>query len=294
VQVADSHIKNYPAPEMIQKVYQAICNYGQIAIGTGEGSSLVLPNLFDFSRQFELTDIYAALKILVLEEYLDFQEQNTSHSKVQFLLSRESLMFWIRKNTIFATLIRTLVRFYPNILSESVLIYENQLAHVLKKSSTQIIDSLHLLQEQQIIDFQAGGQKNTIYFLKDRLSSAFFHLRKDRYFARKEDALFKMKAMQRYVQSKTCRSVFLLSYFGEHHSAACGICDECYVPEKVDLKEEKKRFLAWTSAQEKWGFQDLQTHFSQIDILILENWIDELILKEKIFFRDWWFFKEDG
>ena len=30
-----------------------------------------------------------------------------------------------------------------------------------------------------------------------------------------------------YLQTTACRSVFLVSYFGEEHPSECGVCDNC-------------------------------------------------------------------
>jgi ATP-dependent DNA helicase RecQ len=285
-------LRNYPEPEIVQKVYQAICNYGKIAQGTGQGSTVILPNLLDFSAQFELSDIYAALKILTLEEYLDFQEQNIAHSRSRILLSREQLILWIRKNTIFAPLIRILVRVYPRILETDVPIYENQIAYVLRKKPAEIINLLQTLHQKKAIDYQEGGQKNTVYFLRDRVSAHFFCLRTDRYYARKEDALKKMQAMKKYVSAKICRSVFLLSYFGEHQGEFCGLCDECLVENNSFSPQDHARFLAWIAERTQWNFQDLQIHFSNIDIRTLEGWVEDLIEKEQVYFDNWWFFNK--
>ena len=283
--------RNYPDPEMIRKTYHAICNYGKIAVGSGLGSKIFLPNLFDFAKTFELSEIYPCLRILELEEYCSFQEKNTAYAQAQILYTREQLILWLKNFPEYANILRFLVRNYSNIFTEKVSIYEHQLAFLLRKKVEEVKNILLDLKAKKIIFYQASGQENVIYFLKNRIQNDYFTLRKDRYYARKKDAEIKAQAMSRYVQSSVCRSRYLLSYFGEHQGQACGICDVCLAKQPINFSQMEKEFRAWVLQQEHWNFKHVHLYFPRMPIEILEQVIDNFIKQQKIKFEDGWFHK---
>ncbi|MBC7862626.1 MAG: ATP-dependent DNA helicase RecQ, partial [Bacteroidia bacterium] len=82
----------FPAMEVIKKVYSAICNYHQVAVGAGQGMS------FDFeinilSEKYKLSprDIYSSVKFLEKEGYLASLDAFFQPTRLMFICSANEL-----------------------------------------------------------------------------------------------------------------------------------------------------------------------------------------------------------
>jgi ATP-dependent DNA helicase RecQ len=72
----------------------------------------------------------------------------------------------------------------------------------------------------------------------ERLDSKDLYISKENYTLRKKTARIRLDALKEYLTTKrTCRSLFLLSYFGETGHKRCGQCDVCLERNKAQLSE---------------------------------------------------------
>ena len=79
-----------------------------------------------------------------------------------------------------------------------------------------------------IIRYVPCDKATVLYLHHDRLRPKNINLDPERYSLLKEMALEKIQKMIDYVQEEdTCRSSYLLEYFGQTDSAPCGTCDIC-------------------------------------------------------------------
>jgi ATP-dependent DNA helicase RecQ len=74
-----------------------------------------------------------------------------------------------------------------------------------------------------------------VYYNQPRRKSEDIHIDEKAYQFRKEQFVKRVNGMLEYVQTKSCRSSAISSYFGEQESTACGICDNCVKKEKEKL-----------------------------------------------------------
>jgi ATP-dependent DNA helicase RecQ len=89
-----------------------------------------------------------------------------------------------------------------------------------------------------VIDYVEQSSLPQLTLAMPRLEQAALRISKENYTALKENAFKKMKAVIGYVNSETtCRSQFLLNYFGEKNKHRCGICDVCLEQNKLELSE---------------------------------------------------------
>ena len=80
----------HPSPEVLKKVYQALANYYQLAVGSGAGESFDF-DLHEFSDRFSLHtgEVYVALKKLEEEGIIQFNESFYSPSQVHFIADKD-------------------------------------------------------------------------------------------------------------------------------------------------------------------------------------------------------------
>ena len=81
---------------------------------------------------------------------------------------------------------------------------------------------------EHIIRYVPSDHATVLYLHHDRLRPKNVNLDPERYTFLKDSGMSRMQKMIDYVsQDDTCRSSYLLEYFGQAESAPCGTCDVC-------------------------------------------------------------------
>ncbi len=140
-----------PALDYLKKIYQALANFFQLAIGSSQGEAYDF-DLDVFSKQFNLKPaaVHPALK--KLEEFGLIQLNDGFHrpSRVHFSIDKKKIYEFQVANARFDPIIKTLLRLYgAELFSDFVVISEGHLASALKLSVPEVkleIQKLHRLQ----------------------------------------------------------------------------------------------------------------------------------------------------
>jgi len=222
--------QSHPTPEFLKKVYQALCNYFQLAVGSSEGQSYDF-DLLDFGDRFNFhaSEVYAALKKLEEEGLVLFNESFYSPSALHFLMDKGSLYQFQVANARFDPIIKMLLRLYGGeLLSGFVKIAETYLGKGLKVPVDEVIETLQHLHDLQVVLYQPAKDKPQITFVLPRQDADRLPLNVKRLNDRKKLILDKMKAVIAFVTtSQRCRMQIMQDYFGEVSYTTCGICDVC-------------------------------------------------------------------
>ncbi|MCY1719887.1 RecQ family ATP-dependent DNA helicase [Prolixibacteraceae bacterium Z1-6] len=219
----------FPEVENIKRIYDALCNYFQIAVGFGKGKVLEF-SLQGFSQayKFQQAMVYNSLKILQREGYLEFTEEVDSPSRVFFPISRDELYKFQVANAKLDDFIKLLLRSYTGLFSGYVGIDEELLAKRSGLNHEQIYNYLKHLRKSNVIDYVPRNRTPFIYFSKERLTIERIKISKENYEIRKKDYAARIDAVIEYGSSTLkCRSQMLLAYFGETDAPPCGTCDVC-------------------------------------------------------------------
>lgn len=227
----------FPEPENIKRIYQALCNYLQVAEGFGKGQSFEF-SLQDFAQNFRFQQamVYNSLKILQREGYLEFTEEMDNPSRIYFTVSRDDLYKFQVANAEFDAFIKLVLRSYTGLFNGYVNIDEELLARRAGLDQDTVYNYLKHLRKSKIIDYVPRNRNPFIYFSKERISLNRLKITKENYDYRKKDFLERVGAVIHYATSKTtCRSQLLLQYFGENDSPECGICDVCRAMQQIGL-----------------------------------------------------------
>ena len=234
--VADS----FPEKEFIIKCYDALCNYYEIGVGSGEG----LIKEFDINKfcsifKFPILTTYNALKIAELCGYIEYVENVDSAARMMFLVDREELYSWQGTHHNDEIVLECAMRSYSGMFSEYAYINEDQLSRRSALSQKEVCEALISLSRQRVIHYIPRRQNPYIYFSAPREATKYVHIRKDVYEERKERFSKRIESMITYAtHDKKCRQLLLLEYFGEKSGKCCGICDNCL---KSDSNEVDKR-----------------------------------------------------
>lgn len=230
----------FPEKEFIKRCYDAICNYYEVAVGSGDG----LIKEFDINKfcsiyKFPILTTYNAIKIVELCGYIEYVENVDSAARMMFLVSRDELYSWQSTHPNEDVVLECAMRSYSGMFTEYAYINEEQLSRRSALSQKEICEALISLSRQRIIHYIPRKQNPYIFFSAPREATKYVHIRKDVYEERKERFEKRIESMITYAtHDKKCRQLLLLEYFGEKNGKECCICDNCL---KTDSKGVEKR-----------------------------------------------------
>ena len=222
------HALRYPEPGTVRQFYLDLMNHLQIAAGIGEDTSYVI-DMTHFATAFQWSSMQAQLLIRYLEDeqLICFSEGYAARSTVVFTANRAALDDFEKSQPMLFEMASALLRTYGGILTEPAYISEKQLARVVRLPETAITNSLKQLHRYRIIEYRPGTDQATITLLKNRMYRDDLRFDTQALLFRKEQDELRMKAMLSYVETDTCRSVFIGHYFGDDNQQVCGVCDRC-------------------------------------------------------------------
>ncbi len=234
----------FPDLQVVKQCYQALANYYQLAIGSGQGVTLPFDMMaFCAAYQLEFKDNYHALKLLEKQGYIQMHEAYYRASKIQIIAHKDILYNYQVKNKKADKIIKALERNYEGIYYKPATIKENKLSAITKLEVYEIEQILDLLHQNKVIDYNKHNDSASITFIAPREDAKHIHISPEHLKLRKEQALMKAKAMIDIVENDLqCRSISILKYFDEDHLEPCGKCDVC-------LRRSKSNMLDVSSAK---------------------------------------------
>lgn len=221
---------SYPPQSYIHDVYNAVCNYYHIPVGSGAGQRFQL-TLEDFCRNYHFQPLmaYTALCFLEKEGLLIMpQEREDCISQLYIRSSRQALYHYQTEHPRQDALLQVLLRQYGGLFSDYTDIYEGVVAKKLGVAEIEVIQMLREMGHLGLVSYRQKIYGPRIYFCADRVPDGNFSLSAAGYSQQRRHAAVRADAMYRYVQNNDiCRSRQLLTYFGETTSTDCDLCDVC-------------------------------------------------------------------
>lgn len=257
----------FPPIDDIKRVYRALCNFLKIAVGSGAGESYAL-EINTFCKNFDLPLIlvYNSLKILEAMKLIVFAEDAFQETRVKYAVGNAVLYGFQIENESCYPITAMLARAYAGIFNDFQEINEYELAKRLSIPYKEVVAKLKFLENQGIIDIEWRSDLPKIVFLSERMPNDYLSIPAEVYHHRKEIAIGKMKAVERYLLSNDCRALQLINYFGVA-SQPCGKCDNCLNNnEQATLEDYKEKLIALLSHEPK-TLSELKTIFLNQELL---------------------------
>lgn len=249
-ELLESMAERFPSIASIREVYQAIANYLQLPVGTGQGQ------YFDFDwtafiHRFKLPApmVLHALKILGQEGWVDYNEAVFIPPRIQFVAPRILLESLEQDDLDLDRLSKTLLRTYSGIYDQPVSVSEKHIASLLKTPLTEIQTQLQGLQHRGIIQYYPQKEDPQLYFPIPRIRAEELVINQTDLLARKKQYEDRLQAMLEYAENqKACRSQLIANYFGDLSTKPCGTCDNCLQTKReslttTDFEEIKKAVI---------------------------------------------------
>lgn len=231
----------HPTPEVIKKVYQALANYYQLALGSAAGESFNF-DLPDFSNRFSIPapEAFSAMRKLEEEGFIQFNESFYSPSHMCFAVDRTKLYEFQIANARFDPVVKMMLRVYGGeLFSGFVRVSEMQMARALQVNYNEMVSILNHLNAMQVIVYEPVKDKPQVTFLMPRQDAERLPLNIRRLEERKRLVIGKMQAMLDYAdETVRCRMQVIQEYFNDPLATACGICDVCLTRKKEEDRSE--------------------------------------------------------
>jgi ATP-dependent DNA helicase RecQ len=223
-----------PSVKLLKQVYRKLCNYFQISYGEGSYSSFNFEfNIFCQTYNFNPLTTYNALQILDRNSIISLTPQFKNNSFVQFIISGDDLYSYLRKNNSIGFITKSILRTYGGVFDQEVKINIGLIASKVNVPEKVVINALKQLEADSVILLKLGKSDTEITFIQPREDDKTINR-----IANIVEAQNKLKEQQvKYVieyinNEKDCKSLQLLSYFGETKLENCGICSVCISKKK--------------------------------------------------------------
>jgi ATP-dependent DNA helicase RecQ len=245
----------YPDKKFIYRIYEALGNHLQVAVGYG------LDSIHDFSLLdfcyafgFPILPTHNALKILELSGYIEYTEDADSSSRLLFTITRDDLYKYTRQDRHTDDVIQHVLRLYTGVFVKYAYIDEGLLSTRSGLSQQEIYEILTRLAKCGIVSYIPQKKTSLIVYARPREEEKYFVIPRSVYEERKERFENRIAKVLEYInEERLCRSRMLLYYFGEKKSNDCKCCDVCLQKNESGLSNAefnaiKKAFLDIVSA----------------------------------------------
>ncbi len=237
---ADMNIHNYfltnsnPDKQLIQDVYNVICDYGKVPVGSTNEDEIFIN--FDFiktcvKRKINRGLLFSTLNTLQSSGYIKILPRYNKQTTIRINFNPKKLKDFIKKSQNFSIkeLLLFIVKKYGgNIFNKSINIEIAKIARELNFNFKLINENFEKLNDLGVITFKKNESGDYVNLAVQRVSAD--QLRID---YKKINSSFllgqqKIEKMTGFVFTKECRFKYILNYFGEDTTGyTCGKCDIC-------------------------------------------------------------------
>ena len=271
--VKNQFLNVLPTVEDVKHIYRKLSNYFQVSYG--EGQDILFDfNFNDFCKTYQLNSLltYNTLQLLDRTSILSLSKQFNKRTSLQFVVSNKKLFSYLETHQDINVIVKTILRTYGGIFENDIKINSILVSGKASVSEDTLFAVLKQLERDEIITLNLSKTDSEITFLQPREDDKAIN-RISHYIEQQNDLKYKqVHAVIAYTENnKTCKSIQLLSYFGEKDLTACGICSVCITKNNksnsksiAHIKDEILHALS----QNDLSSRELTTHinYSETDI----------------------------
>lgn len=262
---------SFPSLDTIRKIYNALGNYFQLAIGAGEGQSYTFDiGKFGVKYHVKPITVYNTIKLLELNEYVHLSDAVYHPTTLKVLVNVNDLYNIQVKNKLYDIIIRHILRSYSGIFESYQKVDPQKVANACKVGREKVHHVFLKLHELEVVDYIQAHDAPLLTYTTPRINEKSIRLSKESYIDRKKVKKSQLDFMIRYCEEDIiCRNRLLLSYFDEKSFKDCGICDVCIQNKKSQLNNN--------------DFEEISTHIKNTltDMPIdLKKFIDQIPFPE--------------
>ena len=286
--------QSYPTIDYLKKIYQALANYLQLAVGSSEGESYEF-DLDEFCKKFNLrgSAAFAGLKKLEEEGLIQLSESFARPSRIHFTAEKARLYEFQVANAKFDPVIKSILRLYgAEVFNDFVPVSEWTIAKGLKQSEGEVTATLQQLTKMQLLEYEPASEKPRITFLLARQDAERLPLDVTRLNQRRDIAGKKAEAMIGFAeQTIRCRMQVIMDYFGEESFETCGSCDVCIEKKKVNSASSFKEYrekIHYLLSQRAMTVDELEETANPHDRDLFVEVVREMVDQGQLAYDEFW------
>lgn len=241
---------SFPSIEYVEDIYHKVHIMFGIPYDAGMGMQLKF-DLNEFCRRFGLnrSSAYYAIKYIEREGHWTVMDDVDVQTKVMFIVERTALYEIPFPEEGMTRVAEILMRSYTGLFSFPVPIDEDYVAGKAGVTVPELRQLLYRMSLEHVIRYIPADHATIIYLHEDRLMPKNVKLTPERHDRLKSTYMERMETMIDYVnETDTCRSRYLLAYFGQTESTDCGTCDVCRAAGLGKRQPEKEQGRTGASA----------------------------------------------
>lgn len=221
---------NFPERVFLKRVYEAVGDWLEVALGFGAGQSYAF-SLEQFCRDkhLPLLPTYSAIGLLAQAGYWTWSDEHETPPRVKIRCSKEQL-YHEDISPIQEDVLSLLMRQYTGLFTDFAILRTDNLCKTLEMQPKQLTEVLIQLAQQGIISYIPRRISPYLTWTKDRQPLEYIQLSEQQYEEKQNRYISKISAMLEYAeQDRFCRQQALVAYFGETTTEPCGTCDVCRI-----------------------------------------------------------------
>tara|TARA_R110000751_G_scaffold7805_2_gene31468 strand:+ start:41357 stop:43258 length:1902 start_codon:yes stop_codon:yes gene_type:complete len=241
-------LKVLPTVDFVKIVYRKLCSYFQISYGEGAYQTFDF-NFNEFCKTYKFNTVttYNALNILDNTSIITLSKQFNKRIEVQFLISSHALFKYLDAHKDFEIIIKSILRTYGGIFEHSTKINSSLISDKAGIKEMRLVYVLEQLAKDEVITLLINKTDAQITFIEPREDEKTINRIAS---IIKQQNTLKQKQVQAvldYINNdQLCKSIQLLTYFGEKDVQPCGICSVCISAKakpKTDIKTVKNKII---------------------------------------------------
>ncbi len=247
--VKNQFLNVLPTIDFVKQVYRKLCNYFQISYGEGEYLTFDFEfNAFCKIYNFSSILCYNALLLLDRNSIITLSKQFKNKVTAQFTIPSTALFNYLETHQDFNIIVKSILRMYGGIFDHVTKIDLVKICQKASVTESKLIQTLQQLERDEIITLNLAKTDAQITFIEPREDEKTIN--RIASIIQQQNALKQnqVHAILDYIENDSvCKSVQLLTYFGEKDIKPCGICSVC-INSKKDTSIEglnitKKRII---------------------------------------------------
>jgi len=248
---------SYPTKELIKKIYTAICDFAQVAVGMKSDKEIAVDIGYiklHLKQDVTASLLNSSLKFLSDAKYIKINSAFNASHKIKIVFDPKRLKSFIKQtpNKLMRDTLLSIVRNFGNdVFTKMTKIDFKKIQLDTGLTDNEITETLNNLEFLNLLEFSKSTGKETISLIHPRVKAdelkLNYKLINELYISSNQ----KLDKMVDFVYSNECRFKYILNYFGEDvKNYSCGKCDNCLQESPDDestlqyVKEKIKELLS--------------------------------------------------
>ncbi len=240
-----------PTFEEIKYIYNKICDFTNIAVGSSYEKEIILDDKFKkFIANYEISSTQLSNLLNILEENNLLRQVSNYKKKYYFkyLLTSAKLKKYLKKianDSLKNVLVLLLRKYSSEPFYSKIAINIDELSKNSGLNQYYLIKKFKELSNYSILELDSPSVYPTVNLLGTRVDSKYLRIDSKKLNEKRIHSENKLKEIEKFIDTDDCRMNYIINYFGESvNNFKCGICDNCAcnkesVDNSIEFLEEK-------------------------------------------------------